>query len=356
MIIVMRAGATDADIAAVVEHLAGMHLRAHVSRGAERTIVGVVGITDDKDTLAAQFSQLDAVENVVPISRPFKLVSREARGESTVVQLRSGAEFGGETLAICAGPCSVESREQLSLTAAAIARNGANVLRGGAFKPRTSPYAFQGLGEEGLKLLREAADANGLGVVTEVLDVRDVELVARYADMLQIGARNMQNFPLLRAVGDVRLPVLLKRGLSATIEEWLMAAEYVYVAGNHDVVLCERGIRSYDPHTRNLLDLTAVPLLRDLTHLPVIVDPSHGTGVRGLVAPMSLAAVAAGADGLLVEVHPNPSAAYSDGPQSLTLEHFALLMGRVDAVARAVGRTIPHGAGVPRGHGAVQAV
>jgi 3-deoxy-7-phosphoheptulonate synthase len=302
--------------------------------------VGVVGITDDKDTLAAQFSQLDGVESVVPISRSFKLVSREARPQ-TIVRLATGATFGGETLAICAGPCSVESRQQLMAAASAVRDAGANVLRGGAFKPRTSPYAFQGLGEEGLKLLREAADEQRLAVVTEVLDVREVETVARYADMMQIGARNMQNFGLLRAVGELRLPVLLKRGISATIEEWLMAAEYVFVAGNHDVVLCERGIRSFDSHTRNLLDITAVPLLRELTHLPVIVDPSHGTGVRSFVRPMSLAAVAAGADGLLIEVHPNPSAALCDGPQSLNPALFAELMESVGAVAYAVGRRLP---------------
>ena len=340
MIIVMRPGATETEVAAVIEHLDLLSLNSHVSRGAERTVVGVVGVTDDKDTLAAQFAQFDGVESVVPISRSYKLVSREARA-STVVRLRNGATFGGATLAICAGPCSVESREQLTATAVAVARSGANVLRGGAFKPRTSPYAFQGLGEDGLKLLREAADANGLAVVTEVLDVRDVEVVARYADVLQIGARNMQNFTLLREVGGVHKPVLLKRGLSATIEEWLMAAEYVVVAGNHDVVLCERGIRSFDPHTRNLLDLAAVPLVRELTHLPIVVDPSHGTGVRALVAPMSLAAVAAGADGLLIEVHPNPAAAFSDGPQSLSPPLFAELMLAVRAVAHAVGRRLP---------------
>ena len=340
MIIVMRPDATDDQIDAIVSRLEGMRLTAHVSRGAERTVVGVVGITNDKDTLLAQFSQLDAVASVVPITHSYKLVSGEGRA-ATVVRLPNGATFGGETLAICAGPCSVESREQLMQTATAVARHGANVLRGGAFKPRTSPYAFQGLGEDGLKLLREAADLNGLGVVTEVLDVRDVELVAQYADVLQIGARNMQNFPLLRAVGELRLPVLLKRGLSATIEEWLMAAEYIVVAGNHDVVLCERGIRSFDNHTRNLLDLAAVPLLKELTHLPVIVDPSHGTGVRRLVAPMSLAAIAAGADGLIIEVHPNPAAALSDGPQSLTLDRFVALMAKVEAVAAAVGRRLP---------------
>jgi 3-deoxy-7-phosphoheptulonate synthase len=341
MIIVMRPNVAESELEGVTALIASLALSAHVSKGAERTIVGVVGAPADKETLLAQFAQLDGVESVVPISRSYKLVSREARVERSVVRVREGISFGGETLAICAGPCSVESREQLELTAAAVSRAGANVLRGGAFKPRTSPYAFQGLGEEGLKFLREAADRNGLAVVTEVLDPRDVELVARYADVLQIGARNMQNFALLREVGGVRRAVLLKRGIAATIEEWLMAAEYVFAAGNHQVVLCERGIRSYDQQTRNLLDLAAVPLVQGLTHLPVIVDPSHGTGVRSLVAPMSLAAVAGGADGLIVEVHPNPAAAFSDGPQSLTLPNFAELMARLGPVAAAVGRSLP---------------
>jgi 3-deoxy-7-phosphoheptulonate synthase len=258
-----------------------------------------------------------------------------------VVRLANGASFGGDVVAVCAGPCSVESREQIEATAKAVAARGANVLRGGAFKPRTSPYAFQGLGGEGLKLLREAADRCGMAVVTEVLDPRDVELVVQYADMLQIGARNMQNFSLLREAGEAGKPVLLKRGMSATIEEWLMAAEYLLVAGNSDVVLCERGIRSFDNATRNLLDIAAVPLLHSLTHLPVIVDPSHGTGVAKLVAPMALAGVAAGADGLLVEVHPDPTTAASDGPQSLTFGQFEALMAQVDIVARAIGRQIP---------------
>jgi 3-deoxy-7-phosphoheptulonate synthase len=341
MIIVMRPHASDEEIEAVTSLIAAMRLASHVSRGSERTIVGVVGVSEDKETLLAQFAQLDGVESVVPISRSYKLVSREARSERTVVRLKNGAAFGGRELAVCAGPCSVESREQIDATAVAVARAGANLLRGGAFKPRTSPYAFQGLGEEGLKYLREGADRTGLAVVTEVLDTRDVALVARYADMLQIGARNMQNFGLLREVGAARKPVLLKRGLSATIEEWLMAAEYVYAAGSHDIVLCERGIRSFDPQTRNLLDLAAVPVLLSLTHLPVIVDPSHGTGVRSLVMPMSFAAVAAGADGLLVEVHPNPAAAFSDGPQSLTLQNFSDLMARLAPIADAVGRSLP---------------
>lgn len=341
MIIVMRPHADPAALDAVEQLIASLSLHAHVSRGAERTIVGVIGAPADKETLLAQFAGLEGVESVVPISRSYKLVSREARESSSVVRIRDGVSIGGNDIVIAAGPCSVESREQLDATADAVSRVGANILRGGAFKPRTSPYAFQGLGEEGLRYMRAAADRTALAVVTEVLDPRDVELVARYADVLQIGARNMQNFTLLREVGALRKPVLLKRGLSATIEEWLMAAEYVVAAGNHDVILCERGIRSFDPSTRNVLDLAAVPVVRGLTHLPVIVDPSHGTGVRALVAPMSLAAVAAGADGLIVEVHPNPAAAYSDGPQSLTFALFEELMVRVRAVAAAVGRSVP---------------
>ncbi|GAC1299587.1 MAG: 3-deoxy-7-phosphoheptulonate synthase [Vulcanimicrobiaceae bacterium] len=341
MIIVMRPHCAESELEGVTTLIASLALNAHVSKGAERTIVGVVGAPTDKETLLAQFAGLDGVESVVPISKSFKLVSHEAKAGRSIVQVKAGVSFGGTELAVCAGPCSVESREQLAATAEAVSRAGANILRGGAFKPRTSPYAFQGLGEDGLKFLREAADRHGLAVVTEVLDVRDVELVSRYADILQIGARNMQNFTLLREVGGARVPVLLKRGIAATIDEWLMAAEYVYVAGNHDIVLCERGIRSYDQQTRNLLDLSAVPVVQGLTHLPVIVDPSHGTGVRALVAPMSLAAVAAGADGLIVEVHPNPAAAFSDGPQSLTLPMFAELMARIAPVATAVGRALP---------------
>ena len=273
--------------------------------------------------------------------RSYKLVRRDARPAPSVVRLANGAAFGGDVLAICAGPCSVESREQIEATAKAVARSGANVLRGGAYKPRTSPYAFQGLGLDGLRMLREAADRNGLAVVTEVLDPRDVESVAEHADMLQIGARNMQNFSLLREAGESHRPVLLKRGISATVEEWLMAAEYLLLGGNDQVVLCERGVRSFDSATRNVLDLAVVPLLRALTHLPVIVDPSHGTGIARLVTPMTLAAVTAGADGVIVEVHPDPAAAVSDGPQSLTFDQFASLMSAMPAVARAVGRQLP---------------
>jgi 3-deoxy-7-phosphoheptulonate synthase len=274
-------------------------------------------------------------------ARDRHLARRDAGSEQTLVRLANGASFGGETLALCAGPCSVESEAQIEATAAAVARAGANVLRGGAFKPRTSPYACQGLGRHGLALLRAAADRHGLAVVTEVLDPRDVEMVAEYADMLQIGARNMQNFALLREAGLAGKPILLKRGFAATVDEWLMAAEYVLVEGNPQVVLCERGVRSFDSATRNLLDLAVVPLLAELTHLPVIVDPSHGTGLARLVEPMGLAAIAAGADGLLVEVHPEPADAASDGPQSLTPEQFALLTAHLAEVAASVGRRVP---------------
>jgi 3-deoxy-7-phosphoheptulonate synthase len=281
------------------------------------------------------------VDRLTSLPHAYKLARRDALPEGTLVRLPNGATFGGEEVAVCAGPCSVESREQLDATAASVAARGANVLRGGAFKPRTSPYAFQGLGADALKMLRQAADRHGMAVVTEVLDPRDVALFAEHADMLQIGARNMQNFSLLREAGESGKPVLLKRGMSATIDEWLMAAEYLLVAGNPNVVLCERGVRSFDKATRNLLDVAAVPLLHSLTHLPVIVDPSHGTGVAKLVGPMALAAVAAGADGLLIEVHPHPASAASDGQQSLTFGQFETLMAQVDVVARAVGRHVP---------------
>lgn len=281
------------------------------------------------------------MDRLSALPNTYKLVRRDARSAKTVVRLPNGASFGAETIAICAGPCSVESREQIEATAQAVAACGANVLRGGAFKPRTSPYAFQGLGVEGLKLLRDAADRFGMSVVTEVLDPREVATVASYADMLQIGTRNMQNFTLLREAGEARKPVLLKRGLSATIEEWLLAAEYLLVAGNDQVVLCERGVRSFDSSTRNLLDLAAIPLVHSLAHLPVIVDPSHGTGSARLVAAMAAAGIAAGADGLLVEVHPDPPAAASDGPQSLTFEQFQTLISQVTKVTEAVGRRLP---------------
>lgn len=287
------------------------------------------------------FVEARKVERGVNVPQSYRLVRRDARSERTVVRLRSGATFGGDEVAICAGPCGVESREQLETAARSVAQSGANVLRGGAYKPRTSPYSFQGLGEEALKLLRYAGDRYGLGVVTEVLDPRDVEKVARYADMLQIGARNMQNFPLLREVGQMRMPVLLKRGLSATVQEWLLAAEYVLLGGNEGVVLCERGVRSFDVATRNLLDISVVPLLDEMTHLPVIVDPSHAMGIARLVPPIAIASLAAGAHGLLIEVHPDPPNALSDGAQSLDCDQFENLMRRLAPVAEFTGRRLP---------------
>ncbi|HEY2475129.1 MAG TPA: 3-deoxy-7-phosphoheptulonate synthase [Candidatus Cybelea sp.] len=281
------------------------------------------------------------MERGVNVPQSYRLVRRDARAERTIVRLRSGATFGGDEVAICAGPCGVESEEQLDHAAREVAAAGANVLRGGAYKPRTSPYSFQGLGEAGLKILREAADRYQLGVVTEVLDPRDVENVASYADMLQIGTRNMQNFPLLREVGKTRTPVLLKRGLSATVQEWLLAAEYVMLGGNENVVLCERGVRSFDVATRNLLDISVVPLLEDMTHLPVVVDPSHAVGIARLVPPIAIASIAAGAHGLLIEVHPDPPNALSDGAQSLDCDQFALLMGRLGKIAEFAGRRLP---------------
>jgi len=341
MILVLLPGLSPEAIARVVAEIREAGYDAHVSAGSERTIIGVVGVTSDKEELAEHFAQLEEVERVVPISRPYKMVSREGKEGTTVVRCANGATVGGNAIALMAGPCSVESEQQIETTARSVAQSGANFLRGGAFKPRTSPYAFQGLGEQALRYLRACADAHGLAVITEVMDVRDVELVATYADVLQIGARNMQNFNLLREVGAMRKPVLLKRGLSATIEEWLMAAEYIYVGGNHDVVLCERGIRTYETATRNTLDLAAVPLVHILTHLPVIVDPSHGTGRRDLIAPMSRAGIAAGADGLMLEVHPNPAQAKSDGPQSITPEEFGAIVRSIRPIAEALGRELP---------------
>src|SRR5580704_12468394 len=281
------------------------------------------------------------VERGVNVPQSYRLVRRDARAERTIVRLRTGATFGGDEIAICAGPCGVESAEQLDQAAKAVAASGANVLRGGAYKPRTSPYSFQGLGEEALKMLRYAGDRYGLGVVTEVLDPRDVEKVAQYADMLQIGTRNMQNFPLLREVGATRMPVLLKRGISATVQEWLLAAEYILLGGNDNVVLCERGVRSFDQATRNLLDISVVPLLEEMTHLPVIVDPSHAMGIARLVPPIAIASLAAGAHGLLIEVHPDPPNALSDGAQSLDCAQFDQLMRRLALIAEFAGRTLP---------------
>lgn len=338
MIVVMERDATEEQIQKVVSRLEREGFQVHLSRGVTRTIIGAVG---DKGHLQREsLEAMEGVEKVVPVLRPYKLAAREFRPENTVVRLRQGVEIGGEAIQVIAGPCAVESFEQLLVTAEAVKASGATILRGGAFKPRTSPYSFQGLEEEGLRLLAQARAATGLPVVTEVMDPRSVPLVAEYADVLQVGARNMQNFYLLREVGAAKKPVLLKRGPSATIEEWMLAAEYIMSAGNDQVILCERGIRTFENATRNTLDLSAVPLVKSLSHLPVFVDPSHGTGRWELVTPMALAAVAAGADGVMIEVHPNPVEALSDGPQSLKPDKFAQLMRQLTRVAAAVGRTL----------------
>ena len=342
MIIVTRPGVTDAELDQIRERIKTLGMRTHLSRGEQRTVIGCVG--DESLLHEAALLSLAGVESVHPVLKPYKLASREFVARPTVIRVGDRAEVGGRELAIIAGPCSVEGREMLHKTGRAVADAGAGMLRGGAYKPRTSPYAFQGLGEAGLRMLAEVRAQTGLPIVTEVMDTRQVELIAEYADVLQIGARNMQNFALLSEVGRVQRPVLLKRGLSATIKELLMAAEYVMAQGNRDVILCERGIRTYETATRNTLDVAAIPVLKAETHLPVLVDPSHAGGRADLVAPLSFAAIAAGADGLVVEVHPNPAEALSDGDQSLTLEHFAELMTSLRPFADAVGRTLARGA------------
>jgi len=337
MVIIMRHQATAEDIAGVIQHIESLGFRAHVSRGEERTIIGVIG--DERPIDPAHFEVLPGVERAVRILHPFKLASRDFHPDGSVVRI-NGIVIGGQKVVVMAGPCAVESRQQLMETAAAVKTAGAHILRGGAFKPRTSPYSFQGLGLKGLELLREARDAFNLPVVTEVMSPQDVPLIAQYADILQVGARNMQNFALLSAVGTLQKPVLLKRGMMSTVEELLMAAEYILSHGNSQVMLCERGIRTFEPSTRNTFDINAIPVLKSLTHLPVIADPSHGTGKWELVTPVARAAVAAEADGLIVEVHPNPAQALSDGAQSLKPDRFAAMMADVRRVAQAIGRTV----------------
>ncbi len=338
MIIVMES-ATKGQVEAVVHRVQAAGLNTHISVGVSRTVIGVVGDDRTKEMLRESLETMPAVEKVVAILQPFKLVSREFKADDTVVKVGTKTIGTGQVVVI-AGPCSVESREQILAAADAVKAAGATLLRGGAFKPRTSPYSFQGLEEEGLRLLAEARERTGLPIVTEAMDASQLDLVVRYADMIQIGARNMQNYPLLRDAGRAKKPVLLKRGVSATIEELLLAAEYILNEGNYQVVLCERGIRGFNAHTRYTLDLSAVPVLKQLTHLPVVVDPSHGTGKWRYVGSMARAAVAAGADGLMIEVHPDPSSALSDGPQSLNLENFASLMASLRPLADAVGRRL----------------
>ncbi len=343
MVIIMKSDASTAEVGAVVKRIEEIGLKAHLSQGEERTIIGVVG--NDRPVNRDLFELLSGVERVVPILRPFKLASREFKKDDTIISIRINGhtvQIGGPpaAIALMAGPCSVESREQIMESARAVKQAGASILRGGAYKPRTSPYSFQGYGEDALKWLAEARAEYGLAIVTEVMATEQVNLVASYADILQIGARNMQNFPLLTAAGASMKPVLLKRGMSSTMEELLMAAEYIMSQGNYNVMLCERGIRTFETYTRNTLDINAVPVLKQLSHLPVIVDPSHGTGKWEYVTAVSKAAIAAGADGLIVEVHPHPEQALSDGAQSLTPARYADLVARVRRVAEAVDRTV----------------
>src|SRR5216117_332747 len=323
MIIVMSHSATKAEIDAVVERIEEIGLKAELSRGEERAVLGVIG--GNAYAYKDAFSHLGGIQEIIPITKPFKLASREFRRNNTVVDV-GGVKIGSDEVVVMAGPCSVEGEEMLLETARHVAAQGARVLRGGAFKPRTSPYSFQGLGESALKMMAAARAETGLKVVTEVVSPGDVALVAQYADILQLGTRNMQNYALLQEAGRSGKPVMLKRGMSATIEEWLLAAEYILSQGNRNVILCERGIRTFERVTRNTMDISAIPLIQHLSHLPIISDPSQGTGRRDLVAPMSLAALAAGTDGLLIEVHPNPDEALKDGAQSLTIEQFQDLM------------------------------
>jgi 3-deoxy-7-phosphoheptulonate synthase len=340
MIIILHPSSSDAHIEELTDILKSRGLGVHLSRGAETTIVGAIGALDEeKGALAEQLQALAYVDRVVPISKPYKVVGRAFRPEGTVVEIK-GVKIGGQRLCVMAGPCTVESPKMLFDTARFVKEQGAHILRGGAFKPSTSPYSFHGMGEEGLRLLAEARDQTGLPIITEVMDTRDVELVVRYADMLQVGTRNMTNFSLLREIGDCRTPVMLKRGWASTIEEWLQAAEYIASRGNYEIVLCERGIRSFETYTRNTFDINAIPAVKELSHLPIIADPAHGTGKRSLVNAVARGAVAAGADGVMVEVHPTPEKALKDGNQSLRFESFSELMHDLAPVAQAVGRSL----------------
>ena len=338
MIIVMKPNATPEEVHHLCEKVKELGLTPHVSKGVERTLIGVIG--EEEKVRVQPFEAYPGVENVMPILRPYKLASRDFKPDPTQFEMKDGVVVGGKKVVVMAGPCSVESREMLFEIGKDVKAAGADFLRGGAFKPRTSPYSFQGLGEEGLKYLREAADKLGMLVVTEVMDTRTVELVSQYADMLQIGARNMQNFDLLKEIGISKKPVLLKRGLSATVSELLLSAEYLLSKGNFKVILCERGIRTFETATRNTIDINAIPVIKHETHLPVIVDPSHGTGKWEYVAPIARAAIAAGADGLMIEVHNNPEEAKSDGPQSLLPKKFRQLMEEIRPIAKTLGREV----------------
>jgi 3-deoxy-7-phosphoheptulonate synthase len=346
MMVIMRKGYTEEELTGILKRLEEVGLSGHTIVGVERTVVGVVGqvypgLADDLETMPG-------VDDIVPISKPYKLASREFKPDNTAIKV-GNVEIGGGRTVIMAGPCAVESEEQLMATAQAVKAAGAHILRGGAFKPRTSPYSFRGLEEEGLQILKAAREETGLPIITEVMTVRDVELVARYADILQVGARNVQNFFLLEEVGRAGKPVLLKRGFASTVEDWLLSAEYIISQGNREVILCERGIRTFETATRNTMDLSAIPLVKRLSHLPVVSDPSHGTGKWYLVESMAMASIAAGADGLLVEVHPNPDRALSDGAESLTFENFRRLMERAKAVSEAMSRPLAEPSASPAG-------
>ncbi|MGB3095505.1 MAG: 3-deoxy-7-phosphoheptulonate synthase [Candidatus Deferrimicrobiaceae bacterium] len=337
MIIVLKAGATGGEITQVEEKIKAHGLTVHISRGVERTIIGAIG--DERKLQLEAFEGMACVEKVVRILKPYKIVSRDFQKEDTVITVL-GQKIGGDTVALFAGPCSVEGREMMLGIGGQVASSGASFLRGGAFKPRTSPYAFQGLGEEGLRYLAEAREETGLPVATELMDPRDIDVVVKYADVIQIGARNMQNFRLLTEVGRLDKPVILKRGLSATIMEWLMSAEYIAAEGNRQIILCERGVRTFESATRNTFDVSAIPVVKELSHLPVIADPSHATGKMTLVEPLAAAAIAAGADGVMVEVHHDPESALSDGPQSLRPEAFREMTVRLRKIADAVGKRL----------------
>jgi 3-deoxy-7-phosphoheptulonate synthase len=337
MVVVMQERASEEQVARVVAQLVEMGYDVHRSTGALRTVIGAVGGNRQGDPRLLEV--LEGVQEVLRITEPYKLASRTFHPENTVISI-GDLRVGGDEVIVMAGPCSAESEEQVEGAAAAVKRAGAKVLRGGAFKPRSSPYSFQGLGEEGLRLLRSAADRHNLALITEVMDISQIEVITKYAHILQVGARNMQNFTLLRELGKTRTPVMLKRGISATIEEWLLSAEYILAGGNMDVMLCERGIRTFESYTRNTLDISAIPVVKQLSHLPIVVDPSHGTGRRDKVAPMARAAVAAGADGLIIEVHCDPDHALSDGAQSMFPNQFDRLMAELRIIAPAIGRSI----------------
>ena len=351
MLVVMKAQATEEEIQAVCDHIVQLGFRPHPLPGAQRTAIGITG--NQGEVNRGNLESLSGVAEVIRVSKAYKLASRDVKEEDTVVSFAgSDAAIGGRNLALIAGPCSIESREQAFAIAEQVAVAGAQFFRGGAYKPRTSPYAFQGLGLEALKIMAEVRERFGLRIVTEALDAETLDLVAEWADVIQIGARNMQNFSLLKKAGRLRKPVLIKRGLSATLEEFLMAAEYVMSEGNYEVILCERGVRTFADHARNTLDLSVVPALRHTSHLPILVDPSHGTGRRDCVLPMARAAVAAGADGIMVEVHDHPENALSDGPQSIYPAQFATMVHEIEQIAPIVGRSLVRGAAAPAGAGA----